>query len=404
MQQTGFAFDRKRAARISDALREAEQAALARADDAVGRTIKRGKGGSFSTHDLRAAFFEDLRAPVFFRSEATRAPSLNVDTLRAYAAGAREDLRELALAVIEARRLRKVRSTYVERILVHHDGRVRPSWHAHGTVSGRWTSQDPNLANLPRPENDPSTPLGGVRSLYVAPRGRRLVYFDASQLEMRIAAYASGDPAMMKACESSDLHAANAALIFGAAFTDEPRKSPAWAKLRSLAKQSGFAVCYLAEAETVLARLLQSGVSVSLRQVQAMLRTLRRVFGGYFGWQARGLNDCTRTGYVATPLLGRRRWLGHDPKAPECANFPIQGGAADFVNARAILLARAVKRERLDASLVAYAYDALTWEVRAAHAKRLATLCRRVFEAPVRFAPGRSARLPIDCKILTRWE
>lgn len=361
MAHVGFAFDSARALELGESLRNAERAAQVAADAAVGRTIKRTKSGGLSTTDLEEAFFRDLGAPVFFRSELTGKPSLGVDAMRGYAASHNAELRALALAVLDFRRARKIRSTYVEAVPVGADGRVHPSWLNYGAVSGRWACQDPNLMNLPRKETDPTyaTHDGGVRSLYVAKPGHRLVIFDKKQLEMRVAAYASGDRAMMAACESSDLHAANAEAIFGALYLDS-EKTQRYA-LRQMAKSAGFAVCYMAEAQTVYTRIVATGQAITLRQVEAMLNRMRRGFKAYYAWQERRLLDTIRTGYTDTPLLGRKRWLGHEPSPTESANYPIQGGAADIMNDLLPRLAPILAKE-CNAAMVAQVHDSAVFE------------------------------------------
>jgi DNA polymerase I-like protein with 3'-5' exonuclease and polymerase domains len=374
--QRGFAFDTERAATLAAVLRDSEAALLKAADDAVGRTIARTKSGGLSTKDLQHAFFDDLQAPVFFRSELTHAPSLGIDAMRGYAASQRPELRKLALAVLDYRRARKIRSTYIESIVVDSDGRVHPGWQNYGAVSGRWACADPNLMNLPRPSTDPTyAEFGGVRSLYRAAPGFRLVAFDKNQLEMRIAAYASGDRAMIDACESVDLHSSNATILFGDAFLSLPPDAVARKQMRTAAKSAGFAVCYLAEAPTVYARIIADGLPIKLSQVEAMLARLKRSFRTYYDWQERRLLDCIRYGWTDSPILGRRRWLGHEPPPTECANFPIQGGAADVMNELLPRLEAAIVRECPGAGLVAQVHDSAVFEVRERDVAHAMTLC-----------------------------
>lgn len=417
MSQAGFAYDAEQAAELSVRLREAEAAAIARANEAVNRTIRLGKGGGFSTKDLQVAFFKDLKAPVFFRSALTGAPSLGIDAMQGYATSKRIEVRSLALAVLDWRRARKVRVTYIDSVILDSDGRVHPTWLNYGTVSGRFSCQGPNLMNLPRNENDPTIewstddkkdptrkPVsGGIRTLYRAKPGYVLVCFDASQLEMRMAAYASGDATMIAACESSDLHAANAAIIFGIAFT----KSVGAARkaLRTLAKSAAFAVCYMAEASTVYARLIAAGVEgVSLVAVEAMLRKLRQEFHAYFSWQARNLLDVVRLGYVESPILGRRRWLGHDPSPTEAANFPIQSGAADLVNERFWHICEALRTASPRTALVAQVHDSGNFEVPESDVNLVRQVQKDCFCAPALIrSSGLTATFPIDQEISERW-
>lgn len=395
-QVNGFTFDRERAAEMADALGQRQAELVEQISDLAGERIN-----PLSPTDVRRVLFERMGAPVFFRSKATKQPSLGVDSMRAYAVCADERLRDFATALLEYRRVRKVRSTNIVRMPVARDGKVHATWLNYGAVSGRWASREPNLMNLPRAENDPTFALGfdgGIRSLFTCDPGTKLVAFDAKQLEMRVAAYASGDAAMIAACESSDLHAANAAIIFGAPFessTGARRKA-----LRSLAKSAGFAVAYMAQAQTVYARIVASGVSITLGQVEGMLRRMRRAFAAYYDWQDRNLSNVVRTGYVESPILHRRRWLGHDPSPTECANFPIQSGAADLMNLRLPEIAAAVAPMR--AKLVAQVHDSAVFQVPIGAVDDVIGTARELFERPIRVG-NHDVTFPIDIGSGERW-
>jgi DNA polymerase-1 len=407
MQINGFAFDIERARDISALLREEEKKAKARADDAVGRIIRPTKTGGFSTDDLAKAFFGDMGAPVYFRSVLTGRPSLNVDSLRAYAASSHARLSALALAVLEWRKARKVRSTYVDAIVLDPDGRVHPTWLSYGTVTGRWACKDPNLMNLIRRANDPTAKhfKGGIRSLYRARAGYVLVIFDKKQLEMRVAAYVSGDKAMIAACEAEDMHAANAAVLFGAAFVEGDAETRS--ALRSLTKNAGFAVCYLAGAATVHTRAVASGVDVKLRQVEALIEKLQRGFAHYYRFQAEELLKIIASGYVYSPILRRRRWLGHTPEPPEAANHPIQSGAADIMNLGLPKLVTAVKFASPKTRPVAQVHDSLVFEVPERDEDKVKELCLEAADEEITICTsGESlkARFPIDLEVSERWK
>jgi DNA polymerase-1 len=407
MQIAGFSFDAERAKEISALLREEEAKAKVRADDAVGRIIKPTKTGGFSNDDLAAAFFKDLGAPVYFRSVLTGKPSLGVDTLRAYAASAHPGLRGLALAVLEWRKARKVRSTYVDAVVLDPDGRVHPTWLSYGTVTGRWSCKDPNLMNLIRRENDPTAVhfKGGIRSLYQARKGYVLVIFDKKQLEMRVAAYVSGDKAMIAACEAEDLHTANAMVLFAeqwAVCDADARKA-----LRSLTKNAGFAVCYLAGAETVHTRAVASGVNVKLRQVEALIDKLQRGFAGYYRYQAEELLKIIASGYVYSPIVRRRRWLGHTPEPPEAANHPIQSGAADIMNLGLPPLVTRVRFASPKTRMVAQVHDSCVFEVPAKDESIVKELCFEAAEEEIEIATSGEvlrAKFPIDLEVTERWK
>lgn len=396
MQVNGFRYDVKRAAELRGFLDKEAKRATWRARKVLRREI------NLASHlQLRRAFFETLTTPVFFRSVKTNAPVLDVNTLRAYAAFADERIRELSLAVLDFRKATKMTGTYIDPIRYDADYRVHPSWRSFGTVSGRYACREPNLMNLTRPENDPSIKLGGIRSLYVSPPGRRIVAYDFAQLEMRIAAYASGDKAMISACESTDLHAENAALLFGEAFTSlDPAKDKAeWKKLRTIAKTSGFAIAYMASAPTVHARILAYGLEMSLQQCEALLKRMKKVFHGYYGWQDDMFHRTIKYGYVESPIIRRKHFLGHSPKPSENANFPIQSGAADVMNLTLPKIVDALPKEAL---LVAQIHDAAMFDVPEDMAEDVLETIKEICARPMRLG-GYKVVFPIDAAIGQRW-
>jgi DNA polymerase-1 len=424
MQVDGFNFDVTKAVMLSAQLRKIETQAVKNMSAAIGRPLKLGKTGGLGG-DLRKAFFDDLHAPVYFRSELTNTPSLGVDAMRAYAVCADDRLAALATAVLEHRRARKIRSTYIDRIIVDPDGRVHPTWLNYGTVGGRWSCQGPNLQNIPRAGTDPTKAQGGVRSLYTASRGCWLVTFDFSQLEMRIAAYATGDETMITACESSDLHSHNAQLVFGNVFDPDRYKAlsaldttnsltgndyddfVALKTYRTCAKSSGFAVCYMAKATTVHSRLIADGQRVSLRQVEGMLRQMRRSFRSYYRRQEEWLDGVVKNGFITTPILGRKRWLGHDPSPTEAANFPIQGGAADVVNTKVLELVRRLRAAKLRTRMVAQVHDSVALDTHENDVDKVRSMCYEVCAEPITIASSGTryeAVFPIDLEITQHWK
>lgn len=413
----GFAFDLARAAKFTASLRETELLHLANAEKAFGRKIARTKSGNFSTKDLHLCFFKEVGAPVVLRSELTNQPSLAKGALQVYAASPRDEIREIAVSLLLWNQAKHCRGLFVQNIPVGSDLRVHPSWLNYGAVSGRWSCQGPNIMNLPRTANDPTIVWGepdhkgrrkaiggGIRSLYIARPGFTLVSFDAKQLEMRVAAYASGDEVMIQACESADLHAANAEVIWGAGFLEADAETRE--RLRSLAKSAGFAVCYLAEAETVYSRIRAAGEDVTFQAVKKMLDRLRGRFSTYFRWQDKRLYETIRTGYAATPILGRRRWLGHDPSPTECANLPIQGGAADLMNLRFPAISDAVEDEIRDSRTIAQVHDSGVFEVPEGSEEKCEGIIAKLFESPIEIkSSGKSYQVvfPLDYKRSKRW-
>lgn len=418
MTINGFLFDVDAAHKMSSNLRDAERSARARVEQALGRKLASTDTGGISAKDLELRLFRELRAPVMYRSRLTRKPSLGIDAMRAYAASARPELAEFAIAELERRRARKVRVTYIDRVLgrLAHDGRVHASYKTYGTVTGRWSASDPNLFNLPSVRNDPTVIWGvddageriqvggGIRSLYIAPSGYTLVNLDFGQLEFRIAAYASGDANMIRACEAGDIHSANAELVWGAAFRDADK--PTRKALRALAKNFGFAIAYGAEAPTLWANLRANGQDVTLQAVQAALRKLRSAFTTYYRWQDARLRECIRRGYTDTALLGRRRWTGHTPQPTEVMNFVVQGGGAEVVTRKICKIDDEIHRLHLNAKPVCSVYDSFVVEVSQAHAAEYTELAKRVCAEPVTISTSGKdlqAVFPIDIDSSPRW-
>lgn len=414
MIATGFAFDLERAQLFKAQLRTAELAARARVEEACGRPLRTTATGGISTADLHQAVFRERRWPVLFRSGVTRNPSLGINAMRAYAAAADPAISNFALAELERRRARKLRSTYIEKvesILVEHADcyRVHPTFKIYGTVSGRWSSSAPNLQQLPRKTNDPTVVWGrdekgnpkylsgGIRSLYIARPNHVLISADCKQLELRIAAYISGDPYMLQACASTDMHSATAELVWGEAYTNGDDRLRY--ELRQIAKNFGFAVCYLAEAPTVYANIIQNGQQADYAVVEEAIRELRKRFRVYFKWQRARLMQITRDAYAYSPLWGRRRYLSHEPKPTEAANYHVQAAAADVVNTKLPELRSRLSARKIRAKIVVMVHDSCTAEVHEDDQEKYLATLHEVFAEPVEFdSSGQKlqAVFPID--------
>lgn len=377
MTMAGFAYDVEAAQAMREKLLDMERHARAKVEEAVGRKLRMTKTGGISTADLHQAVFKEMRAPVLYRSGITKTPSLGVHAMRAYAGSARPEIAAFAIAELERKRAAKLRATYIDKVLRDIDDRRRvfANWRTTGTVSGRWSSQKPNLQQLPRKTSDPTivwgkddrgedyVVSGGIRSLYIAPPGYKIVAFDFKQLEFRIAAHISGDPNMLRVCEASDIHAVNAELVWGDAFRHGSKKLRY--ELRQIAKNFGFAICYLAEAPTVYANIIANGQTADFAVIEAAIRELRKQFKVYFRWQHQRLLEIMGTGYGYSPLWGRRRYLSYTPRPTECANHHVQSAAADVFSEKLVAINDELLRRRFPGRLIAAVHDSGVAEVRA---------------------------------------
>jgi DNA polymerase-1 len=337
------------------------------------REIHAEAGGPFNVNSpaqLAEVLFARRGLPVLRRTAKTKAPSTDADVLAELAArGFR-----LPALILEFREQAKLRSTYVEALprQVGADGRVHTRFNQAVTATGRLSSSDPNLQNVPT-----RTELGReVRRAFVADGGHLLLAADYSQIELRVLAHLSGDPALAAAFAAGhDIHRATAALVFRvapAAVTSEQRRA---------AKTINFGLIY-----GMGAYALGRDLGVSPGEAQGFI-------DAYFAGMPRvreyldeTREQARRTGKVAT-LFGRIRWIsGLDSRnaavrgnAERMAiNAPVQGTAADLMKLAMIRLHRALDPQAVH--LLLQVHDELVLEVAATEAERAAALVREAME------------------------
>jgi DNA polymerase I len=282
--------------------------------------------------------------------------------------------------ILEQRQLAKLKSTYVDSLpaLVNpRTGRVHTSYNQTATVTGRLSSSDPNLQNIPI-----RTELGRqVRRAFIADPGNVLIGADYSQVELRILAHVSQDEAMLKAfADGLDIHAATAALTYGVPL-DEVTQD-----MRRVAKTVNFAVVY-GVSPYGLARqsdLNQREAEIFIRAYFQNYPRVRQYLDGIKAMAA-------RVGYVET-LLGRKRYFpelsggqrisqAQRGEAERAAiNTPIQGTAADIIKIAMIRLHAELCRRQLRSRMILQVHDELVLEGPEAEAETVAPLVREVME------------------------
>ncbi|HET7225473.1 MAG TPA: DNA polymerase, partial [Candidatus Eisenbacteria bacterium] len=281
-------------------------------------------------------------------------------------------LEELAAAhdfprrLLEWRSLAKLKSTYLDALPAEadpRDSRVHTTFHQAGAATGRLSSSDPNLQNIPM-----RSPQGrAIRRAFVAPPGRLLVSADYSQIELRVMAHLSGDPALIEAfAAGEDIHASTARRVFGVAAGDALDPT-----LRARAKIVNFGIMY-----GMGARSLSQQMGLALAEAEDFIRNYFRVYAGVRAFLDRTVDEARRQGYVQT-LLGRRRWLpglasahgGERSNAERAAiNTPLQGSAADLVKLAMVRVHGALKHSHPSARLLLQVHDELLVECDAAEA------------------------------------
>jgi len=341
-----------------------------------------------SSQQLSAILFEKLALPTRRKTGKTRVASTSAEVLEELAAQ-----HELPRLIVEWRTVQKLKSTYVNALprLVRPDtGRVHTSFNQAVAATGRLSSSDPNLQNIPI-----RTPLGReIRRAFVAREGHVLISADYSQIELRVLAHLSEDSALIEAfVRDEDIHDQTAHRVFG----DDSGLDPH--ELRRRAKIINYALLYGKTAFT-----LSRDIGVPPQEAQAFIDAY---FAGYpqvRGFLARIVEEARETGEVRT-MFGRRRLVpelgsrnGRIRAAAERAtvNMPIQGSAADILKRAMIDLA-----DRLPPSspMILTVHDELVLEAPADEADAVAALVRD------RMAQAAHLRVPltVDLGIGENW-
>ena len=290
---------------------------------------------------------------------------------------ARED--EVPAKILEYRTLTKLQSTYVEAIpkLISSDGRVRTSFIQTGTATGRLSSRDPNLQNIPVREEAGRK----IRSAFTADKGCNLVSADYSQIELVILAHVSGDTNLRKAFNSgTDVHKATACLIFG---VDENTVTP---EMRRTAKTINFGVMY-----GMSAFRLANELGISNTQAKSFIDSYFATYSGVQNFIHDTVSQAEEKGFVET-IFGRRRYIMNinsknkiEKSAAErvAVNTPIQGSAADIVKKAMIAVDAALKKENLQARMLLQVHDELILECPEVETEKVSTLVKREMEQVV---------------------
>ncbi|KPK78382.1 MAG: hypothetical protein AMS25_15715 [Gemmatimonas sp. SM23_52] len=362
MERAGVAIDRDFFRRMSERLQEELDLVEADIYRVAGRELNIN-----SPLQLREVLFDQLGLPVKKRTKT--GPSTDAEVLEELAA----EGHQLPRLIIEFRELAKLKSTYVDALpaLVNPETqRIHTSFNQTVTSTGRLSSSDPNLQNIPI-----RTSLGAeIRKGFVPAEAMVLLGADYSQIELRILAHLSADPAFVEAFQKGrDIHRETAALIFA---VDAEAVS---AGMRAQAKTVNFATIY-GQGPMALAR--QLGVSVA---------DARRFIEGYFARfpaireYLDGQIELARDqGYVET-LFGRRRYIPElNSKNPNirgfgervASNSPIQGTAADLIKLAMINIHRALREQRSGARMILQVHDELLFEVPPAELDEVGALVR----------------------------
>jgi len=268
---------------------------------------------------------------------------------------------EIVDLILEYRELNKLSTTYVKALpkLVNKvTGRVHTSYNQTVAATGRLSSSDPNLQNIPT-----RTELGSrIRRSFIVPAGKKLLAFDYSQIELRLAAHLSGDPKMIKAfIENQDIHTATAAQINGVEL-DQVTK-----QMRRAAKAINFGVIYGQGPHG-----LSESAGISFLEAKDFIEKYFQVYSGVKKYIEDTIQSAKENGYVET-LFNRRRYLSDinssmvmiRKQAERMAvNTPLQGAAADMIKVGMIKVHNLLEKEYQDrAKMLLQVHDELLFEV-----------------------------------------
>ena len=285
-------------------------------------------------------------------------------------------------AVLEYRQFTKLRATYADGLLkaIDPDGRVRTSFQMTVTATGRLSSTEPNLQNIPT-----RTDLGSeIRRMFVPADGCVLVDADYSQIELRLLAHISGDEAMRAAFTGGqDIHTATAAQVFHVAPADVTPE------MRRSAKAVNFGIVY-----GISAFSLSQDIGVSVAEAKAYMEAYFATFPGVRKYMDDVVEKARETGYVET-IFHRRRDLPELKSSNfnlrsfgerVALNMPIQGTAADVMKLAMVAADRRLKAELPEARLVLQVHDELIVECPEAQAETAAKLLEEEMEHVVRLS------------------
>jgi len=284
---------------------------------------------------------------------------------------------EIAQLIIDYREIDKLKATYADTLpnLVDEDGRIHGCLNQTVAATGRLSSTDPNLQNIPI-----RTELGQeIRRAFVAEKGNKLIAADYSQLELRILAHVTQDPVMLEAFKNNeDIHTKTARLVFGAE-TDKELKEK-----RRLAKIVNFAIAYAIEAFGLAAR-----VGLSRAEARKVIDDYYETYKGVRRFMDETPDLARERGFV-TSLYGRRRYFPsindrnfavRTRAEREAINMPIQGTASDIVKIAMLSTAKALKDAGLKTMMIMQIHDELLFEAPKAEVDRAIEIIKREMEA-----------------------
>ena len=383
MELEGFLIDQQELAAFGQELRVKI--------DGLEREIYQLVGHEFkinSPKQLGVVLFEELGLPAQKKTKSGYSTDAEVlESLSTY--------HPVIAKILDYRKYAKLLSTYVEglKAAVGPDSRIRTSFQQTETRTGRISSAEPNMQNIPiRTE-----PGSRMRRFFPAREGWLLVDADYSQIELRVLASIAGDENMVNAFLSGeDIHRNTAAQVF-----DLPPELVT-ATMRSRAKAVNFGIVY-----GISAYSLSKDIGVTVSEADRYIKSYLRTYQGVKAYMDRTVAEAAEKGYVST-LFGRRRYLPELKSSNRslrsfgqrvAMNMPIQGTAADIIKIAMVRVWRRLREEGLQARLILQVHDELIIEAPEAEAQQVRELVQAEMESAVSLA----VPMEVDAKIGKDW-
>jgi DNA polymerase-1 len=351
-------------------------------------------GGPFNVNSpiqLREVLFDRLKIPVKGLRKGKTGISLDVDAMHRLA-----DVHPLPAKILEHRALSKLLSTYVDPLplLIHPEtGRIHTSFNQTVAATGRLSSTDPNLQNIPIRSDEGRR----IRAAFVPAPGKVLIGADYSQIELRVLAHLTGDPVLVHAFTTGeDIHTRTAAEVF------DVLPGLVTGEMRRRAKVINFGIIYGMGPQR-LAREL----AIPLADAQRYIHSYFERYAGVTRFIDATLAEARRQGYVAT-LLKRRRYLPELASGDEgvrqfaertAINTPVQGSAADLIKLAMVKLEVRLIREGLPAAMILSVHDELVFEADAAAAEQVSAVIKEEMESVMPLA----VPLTVDIRVGGSW-
>ena len=339
---------------------------------------------------------------IFFDEEKLGLPIIK-KTPKGQPSTAEDVLQELALEhdvprlLLEHRGLSKLKSTYTDKLPLQinaHTGRVHTSYHQAVAATGRLSSSDPNLQNIPVRNAEGRR----IRQAFIAPEGYRILAADYSQVELRIMAHLSGDEGLLSAFSSGkDIHKATAAEIFGVALDDVHSEQ------RRAAKAVNFGLIYGMSAFGLAKQL-----NVSRTEAQQYVNLYFARYPGVKAYMEDTREQAKEQGYVET-LFGRRLYLPEinsknamrrNYAERTAINAPMQGTAADIIKLAMISVADWLREGTTKTKMIMQVHDELVFEV----AEEELALVKKVVVERMTNAAKLAVPLVVDTGIGGNWD